>query len=337
MNLRYASLATLAVEHAFFGNGDAAFSWLLTDAVQAHARKRRVLLKAVGQQLHIANERDESDTPFLPVQDAVLRFGLQWSHRHLDILTASAINRPNLPLFHNASNPNQLAAAEPVRLSGPALRHVLRHSDRPLQVELRDAADQILIPALVANSDDVEEISFSHYALPEGRYVVVETADDMSEQRTQYVVDSSLLRATPDVVFELHLADDMVANPVELVASFAAINASLKYYLVLKNFSNAQQAELNIVDQGAADDGRPSLSFNKLQSDAFTADDLPPDSLIKGDENVILFKSDTSPPRQAAVRHKLQLRRNAEVVIPHLPHAGLDQRNTDVIVYLANP
>ena len=55
------------------------------------------------------------------------------------------------------------------------------------------------------------------------------------------------------------------------------------------------------------------------------------------DARIVLFQSSAPVARRAGGYRKLQLRRNAEVLVQHLPQAGSDRAQARFIVHLAKP
>ena len=334
MMIRYQSLLTLQIAHSFFNGVVDDVDWLTSTRAKQIAAKSSALIKTNNGQLLIVNERDSNGLNIKPLNSASFFIGAHWRREELASVTAASSNPRQVPLFRNIDNANALSPAQMVYLSNSRLRHAIVSVERPLTIRLIDSDGDVLNERVITAAMGLEALSFSEQPLPQGLVTVVEIKPNLTENVTHYVIDEELQGRSLSALFELRLAASMEQTPANLTASFNGVSQVLKYYVVTRNYSAQEQAELNIVDNGAVDDQRPAVTFDKILPANFSDEEFPPDLVTPEDASVVLFKSSSVQPRQSAVRHKLQLRRDGDVLIQHLPHAGLGRTTADVIVYL---
>ena len=125
--------------------------------------------------------------------------------------------------------------------------------------------------------------------------------------------------------------------PPEFTVPFAAKEETLKYYVVAKNYTNADFNLLSVTDTGFTEDGRPQLQFDKVAPGAFTPDEIPLALLNEGGTQVVLFKSQTTVTRKDRARRKIQLNKNGDVLITHLPQPGEIKSNANLIIHISKP
>lgn len=102
--------------------------------------------------------------------------------------------------------------------------------------------------------------------------------------------------------------------------SFAAREETLKYYVVAKNYTDAEIEQLTVSDQGNA-------------GITFTREFIEKNLLGR----VLLFKSMTAVKRQETAREKIQLNKNGEALIKHLPQPSVSKTAADFIIQLSKP
>lgn len=133
------------------------------------------------------------------------------------------------------------------------------------------------------------------------------------------------------------IAADFYQQPAAFTFEFAVRQEVLRYYLVTRKYSDADLALLTVADAGFEDDQRAEVQFARLSPAEFGAAEVPPSLLGNGESRVLLFRSLAPLPRRERPRRKIQLRKNGEVLIEHLPQPGAERPNADLIVHLSKP
>jgi len=151
------------------------------------------------------------------------------------------------------------------------------------------------------------------------------------------LADPELVREGIFGLVEARIDAGFYAAPAVFEIAFAAREETLRYYLVVKRYSTADIDQLTVADTGFTDDGRDEVRFTKVPAAAFTPAEIAPALLGGGDATVLLFRSQAPVARRQRGRRKIQLRRNGEVLVEHLPQPGAERATSDLIVHLSKP
>jgi hypothetical protein len=156
--------------------------------------------------------------------------------------------------------------------------------------------------------------------------------------RNPYYSDPELAQSGVFALVEIKIAANFygAATP-DFQIQFAAREEILKYYVVARNYGLADLNQLAVTDAGFGADGRPQVNFTKVFSSAFSPEEIPPSLLTDSSGKVILFKSQTPVARAQKARTKIQLKKNTEVLIEHLPQPKTDRSNADLIIPISKP
>lgn len=340
MSLWFKPLFTLSVTHEYYGGACQDFRLLLPESTRRLARNGRLLIKQIGHTAYCVFEADESGNATTPLAGQTVRLGLDLRNPHFGNFTEPALGGL-VALYRNRAAPGQLDAPVGVRLAGSVIAHEITKGTRPVTLSLEDAAGASL------HSEQVSSARVSRYgfatglladggALLPGPYTVRETYPATTGE-TQYYRSAELLAAGAFGIVEIGLDAGFYATPPAFQIAFAARKQKLKYYVVASRYGANDFAKLDVSDQGFGDDQRSEVKFTRVASSNFGADDLSPALVGTGKDRVALFKSDTAHPRLAKARSKLQLQRNSEILIPHLPAPTEHQAQADLIIHVAKP
>ena len=269
MSIRFKTLFTLAVTHAYYGGPCADLGFVLPPGTERLLAGGRMLAKTLDGRLHVLFEAGEDGTPLVSAAERSLRIGLKPLNPAFPNFSAPVLDpAAGTPLYDNAGDP--------------------RHLGAPRGVVLKD-----LEPELAR----------------EGVFGVV----------------------------EVRIAAGLYDVPAAFEIAFAARQETLRYYLVVRRYSDAELAQINVSDAGFGEEGRPEIKFTKVPAAAFAPDEIPPALLGGGDAEVMLFRSQAPVARRQRGRRKIQLNRNGEVLIEHLPQPGAERPSSDLIVHLSKP
>ena len=340
MSLWFKPLFSLSVTHEYYGGACPDFEFLFPDATRRLIRNGRLLIKQVGHTLHCVFEANEQGDAIKPLAGETLRLGLKLRNPHFSNFTKWALDGL-APLYRNRAAPAQLDGPLGVQLAGSVIVHTITKGSRPVTLTLKDAANAVLQTDPV-DSRDVKQYSFVDGLLKDGRALLpgaytVSEAYPATTGEVPYYVDSELMSAGVFGVVELELHSGFHATPPAFEIAFEARAEKLKYYVVATRYGDTDFAKLDVSDQGFGEEQRPEVKFTRVTSNNFASDDLSPALVGTGNDKVALFRSNTAQPRLAKARSKIQLKRNNEVLIQHLPAPTEHQAQADLIIHVAKP
>lgn len=236
--------------------------------------------------------------------------------------------------------PTVLDAPLEPKIVGDVFTHALAGDERPVTLLLKNAEGNVLHfpdqPNTITAAHALDTVSFNLTGQDAGLYTVEEQYPTSTITR-QYYSDAELAGQGVFGIVDIQIANSFYATPPAFEISFAAKQETLKYYLVAHNYSAAEMAQLSVNDAGFADDGRSEVQFSKLGTAAWTAADLSPTLLNDGNASLLLFRSQVLVSRQEQARKKIQLRKNGEVLIEHLPQPGASHVGSDLVVHVSKP
>lgn len=329
----FRSLSTLGVTHGYSSEGCCDFGFLVPTDTAALLRNGKLLAKTRRGRLHLLFEADEGGAPLRPLAGATLRFGLQLRNPAFGLVTEPVAATP---LYRNATNPATLDPPLTVDLIERLYGHVLSRTGRPATVALLDATDREAMAATVTAEEYRSSVSFDLRAYPSGRYRVEErySAETVA---TECYLDPEMLAASLFGIIELTIDPSFYATPAAFTLAFAAREEILRYYLVAGKYTDAEIASLSVVDAGFGEEQRAEIVFDRVESAAFGGQELAPSMLARNGEQVVLFRSRTPVTRQERGRKNIQLRKNGDVLIKHLPQVGAAAVNGDVVIHISKP
>lgn len=330
----FRQLLTLTVIHAYRGGASDDLEVLLPQETLHAARGRRLLIRIEGGQLMVAFRAGVDGTPVVPVTGLLLRIGLRPRTASLATFTA-----PGAPLLSgctrwtNGAGLASLGDPEPVQLVGRMFSHSLKSPARPLALRLRVPSGRLLSEELLGERDGRSAVSFDLASAPLGGFTI-EEEDAGARLMTSGLHHPELARAGATGVVELLVPAETPAQPPAYTVRLPARSERLSYYVVARNHTAAELAQLRIDDLGAVGDGRPPLTFDAIQAGDFTQSEVPAALLAPPGARVVLFRSTAEVPRRQSARRGLQLSRNGDPLIPHLPPASADQPDSNLIVHV---
>jgi hypothetical protein len=152
------------------------------------------------------------------------------------------------------------------------------------------------------------------------------------------VIDRELALAAPWGLLRLHVDAALYAAPAQLTIALAARSETLRYYVVAQRYGSAEFDQIQVVDSGFQDDARPQVQFSRLLPAAFGSQHLAPALLdTAGSARIALFESTAPVTRRSQAPRRLQLKRNGDVLVEHLPLPGAARADAQFIVHLSKP
>lgn len=147
-------------------------------------------------------------------------------------------------------------------------------------------------------------------------------------------MDPELWRDGAFAVVEIKIAPAFYASAPSYQIHFKARVDTLRYYVVVKGFSNGDVDQLAVQEQTPGQPGE--VMFEKVPPAQLTPDEKSRADILTTDgAKVLLFKSATIVARRERSAKQIQLMRNTEPLIERLPYPGKDRGTSDLIVHVS--
>jgi hypothetical protein len=298
----------------------------------------KLLARQKNGVLHVLFETDAAGTPYVKLDAVRLRFGLQLRNPYFSNFTPLAADFPARKLyFNNQADPVQLVADEPFVLLPPVFAHEPSSSTRPVTVSLRNAAGAVVASGTLAAGDARPALSFDLRQVESGPLELSEEFPGSTKTVLCYLDPENRPLDLAGIV-EIDIAQSFYTTPPDFVIAFAARQEVLRYYVVARNYSQQFFNQLEVRDEGFAEETRPQIQFERVASASFSAAELPVSLLGSGpDQRVVLFRSTTPVARSERARRKIQLIRQNEVIIPNLPQPSASMAKAEFVIHVSKP
>uniref|UniRef100_Q479Y7 Uncharacterized protein n=1 Tax=Dechloromonas aromatica (strain RCB) TaxID=159087 RepID=Q479Y7_DECAR len=332
MSIHFRTLFEVEIEHAYYRGLCSDIDFVVPGAEQALAAGK-LLTRVRDGRLRVLFEADDAGNALRDIHGATFLIGLRVANPYFANFTEAPVASGGLVLYGNRNAPRSLDPALAAGFIAPHQRIAPGQAARPLTLSWQYGGSPLVEQTLVAGQD---EATFETREWPTGRYALLETAGAHA-QTSHWLHSPTLAGEQLWGVVALTVDRGFYANPPVFRIALQARSEQLQYYVVARNFGAAEFGQLQLADAGAGEQGRTALNFDKITSDHFTDNDLPAASLGDAGTRIVLFQSQLPVARRAGGYRKLQLRRNAEVLVQHLPQAGSDRAQARFIVHLAKP
>ena len=328
MSIHFRPLFTVDVAHGYYRGPCTDIDFVVPTLAGG-----RLLMRNRDGRLHVLYEARDDGAPIDTLAGATLLFGLQVVNPHFANFTQPPVAEGRLPLFANRTQPRALDAPVGAAFAASLQRVQPVLAGRPLSLRWHDGARLVAEQILAAGQN---EAFFTTRDWPSGVYTLTEDDGGAPRQTTMVVAPElagrglwGVLAVTIDAAF--------YGAPAAFTINLAARREQLKYYVVARNYGAGEFSQLVVNDAGFGEQGRPAIQFDAVAHGNFAADDIPPDLLGDGAARIVLFQSRGAVDRRAGGYRKLQLSRNGEVLVQHLPQAGSDRGQARFIVHLSKP
>lgn len=333
---RFAPLFSVSIQHSYYAGDCEDFEFYVPASTGAALGGGKSLVRVVRGRLHGLYDSDAPGVPKSSLTGRTLLFGLRLKNASFSNFTHPVIgDARRTPFYANANNPTAIDPPQGVLLSGGMHTHVPQSATRPLTLRLSDASGI----SLVSETLPVNRAGFAFdlRAVPDGMYRIDEDPGGGSVAETRLFVSGELRSAGVWALLAISVDAGFYAAPPALKLQFSAQQEQLKYFVVAKNFSQADFDQLNVTDNGFNEEGRPAMNFEKILPAAFSAADIAPALLGDGGERIVMFRSTTAVARRERGHRKVQLSRNGDVLIAHLPQPATDKPQAHFVIHLSKP
>lgn len=329
----FRTLFTLSVAHGYYTSGCRDFEFSVPAETAATLRNGKLLAKMLDGRLNLLYEADDGGAALVSLAGSKLRFGIKLLNPLFSNFTDFAVPTP---LYRNNAAVGSLDPAMATTMAGRILIHAVTKADQLVSVTVNDSKGQALHPEKITVASDRSTVSVDLSEQAAGLYSLVENYP--AETKTiPYYSDPELLQAGAFGAVEIKIGSGFYVSPPSFTISFNAKQETLKYYLVVSNYTANEFDHLSVADNGFTEEGRPRINFTKVPSASFTPNEIPPGMISKAGERVVLFKSQTVVARREKARGKIQLSKNGDVLIKHLPQPGADKSGGDVVIHISKP
>lgn len=337
MNTQFKTLFTVGVDHGYYSGDCEDIRFIIPEGTARWLRNGKLLTRTLGGQLHVFFEADDRGVALAAIPGEVLRFGLLATNPCFSNFTQLNANFPKTkPLYRNSASPTALDAPEGVTLVGRMLTHVLTVPGRPVTITLKDGSANALKSTDITAAENRVSLAYDLNGYPPGAYDVEEVSAS-GTKKTAYYFEPELDQAGVFGILEVILSSDLYKATAAFAIGFASREETLNYYIVATTEQASDLNPLSITDAGAAEDDRDPVLFTKIPSASFTDAEISPAMLGDSSKQVVLFRSQATVPRAERARRKIQLMKNAEILIPHLPQPGPGKTNADIIIAISKP
>ena len=335
MSIRFRPLATLSISHDYYGGICGDFDFVLPSESAALLRSGRILARQLDARLHLLFEAQEDNTPVIPLPGRVLRLGLRLNNPSFQHFTVPGlVPRGRVAFYANDPDPAKLSALQAVQMLSSLHTPTPQLAKRPVTLRLCDVNGHTLAEQTLG--DSAEPAAFDLRPLPEGEYSLDEDYGDELRANPLHL-SPELAEAGLYGLVHITIHGNFYTAPPVLNIHFDARQETLKYYVVAEKYSAHEFNLLSVSDQGAIEDKRTKVSFEKVLPDDFTPDDIAPSLLGGADARIALFKSQTPVASSSHGLRKLQLTSNGDALVEHLPQPGADRAQAHHIIHLSKP
>lgn len=340
MNASFGLLGSIELRHPYFADGLLRGGrFALPDDTAALLRAGRLQSRLRDGVWHLLIERVGTQ-PRVALRDGTtLWIGVRPEGGPLEHVTAPLVSAGHVAFLANATDFGSLDPPLAVRLASGLHALPLDATPRPLTVRLRLRDDTVI--AQITVQGDETSVALDLRALPAGLYRAEEDDGSAPPRSTHLLVHPALHAHGVPVVVGLRLSAALygAASPPVWHVDFVAAAQPLEYYVVARNFGASEFGQLRVRDEGFGDDGRPEIPFDRIEQAALDpALHLTP--ALMGAEpgaRVALFRSRAPVPRRERPRRRLQLTRNNDVLIDHLPQPDASRAKSQFVIHLSKP
>lgn len=329
--IAFRTLHTIEVRHAFWGGATDALQFTVPPATERTLAGARLMAREREGRLHVLAEVGDDDLPLAPLAGLNLVFGLAPRSAAFELVSApDGVAAGSTRWWTNAADADALAGPVARAVTGPTPRLAAADPARPLTMRLLDAAGTEVARTTLTEGEDGWTPAL---VLPRGDWQVEEQAAGPAQRRS-FRVDPELQGAWGAV--SLTVAPAHIAAGHAFTLTFAARTDTLRYYVVAQRFDADQFAQVSVVDTGAAAEARPAIEFDRIGSEAFGAGHLSPALLDpSGGARIALFQARAAVARRARGPSGVQLHRNGDVLVGHLPQPGAERHDAQFVVHLS--
>ena len=337
MSSSFGILFSVQIAHTYYTDGCQDFEFLIPADISRLLRERRIITRINKGVCYFLCEKNELGVPVVPVSGITVRIGLKLINPYFGNFTKLDFKEGTTPFYRNQTTPTSLDLPIEILLTRSIFTYTLTKTGRPVTVSVKDSLNNLLQAETVSELADTTPVSFDMTGFAPGLYAVNEKQGSSTKKSLCYI-DPDLARQQTFGIVDINITDAFFTPvPPQFTLNFITRAETLKYYIVGKNYTSSELSHLSVTDAGYNEDVRPQVLFTKVGQGSFTATDISPSQLTGAGCAVILFKSQSPVTRLEKARRKIQLSKNTDVILKHLPLPGIERPNSDIIIQISKP
>jgi hypothetical protein len=333
MMIQLKTLLSLEVRHGYYGGVCRDVGFIVPQDVAGLMSRAGLSVKIIDGVLHVFYRADDAGAPVVTAAGKTVRIGLGVRDPQFANIT-EAFDPASGALFYRNSAAASALDAPPVRVAfaGRSFSRPLARGARPVTVTFKDLAGRALHAETVTR-DDRTAVSFDLTRAAPGAFTLEEAYPD-GVTSTSHYVDPDLSQQGAFGVVEIDVDPTFYASAPRFTVPFEARRETLRYYVVVKGFSNGDVDQLTVQDNGLG--GPDAVTFERVPPEQLTTDEKSRTEQLGGDgAKVLLFRSVAAVARRQTGAKRIQLMRSTEALIEHLPQPGKDRGAANLIIHLS--
>ncbi len=229
MTTEFPILFSVAISHAFHGNGGQDFDFFFPLDTKRTLADGRMVAKVMEGVLYVFYESDGTGAPRVPLAGSKLRIGLILLNPYFGNFTELDFDLGRtFPLYRNTADVRKLDRTATSVMVGTSLRHTPTGAARPVTLTLRDAAGNILKMDTLTATAGGDSIVYDLTGSGPGAYLVEEEYWSESAE-VSYYSDPELPRAGAFGIVEIVIDDAFVGAPAALQIVFQSRSEILRW------------------------------------------------------------------------------------------------------------
>jgi hypothetical protein len=337
MSNTFGILFSIEITHSYYTEACRDLDFIISPADSLKARNARIIFRLSKGILYALTEKLSNGSPISTAHGIKFRFGLSLNNPNFIHFTRLEFPSGSIPLYSNQANLTQLDGGKAVYQAGPLFSHILSRPNRPVTVSLKDSHQNEIFSKVITDPAESDVIPVDLRDYDPGLYLLTEKYASQTREFS-YCLDQALNSSTLFGMVELKVDQSFYTGEhPKFKVVFDSREEILKYYVVGKKYSSTDLNSIVVADAGFAEESRPPILFTRVNQNNFTANDISPSLLTDANSKVVLFKSQGTVKRMEKPRRKIQLTKNTDVIIKHLPQPSPEQPNSDMIIQISKP
>lgn len=337
MSNTFGILFSVEISHSYYTEACRDLDFIISPEDSLKARNARIIFRLNKGILYALTEKLSNGSPLSNAHGLKFRFGLSLNNPNFIHFTRIEFPAGSIPLYSNLADATQLDAGKAVYPAGPLFSHSLSRPNRPVTVSLKDTHLNDIFSKVISDPAESDVIPVDLRDYETGIYLLTEKYASQTREFS-YCLDPALISSNLFGMVELKVDQNFyIGVHPKFKVVFDTKEEILKYYVVGKKYSSTDLNSIVVADAGFAEESRPQILFTRVNQNNFTANDIPPSLLTDANSKVVLFKSQGTVKRMEKPRKKIQLTKNNDVIIRHLPQPSPEQPHSDMIIQISKP
>lgn len=335
MNIFFRHLLTLGFDHPFYAQSCRDFRFFVPEVTRDLMQRGKLIAREGDGVLHVLYEARDDGMRLADLTGRTLLFGLHLANPSFDNFTEPPIvGRGMKPFYANATTPGSMDPPLRVQVVAGLYSHAPQEDGRPVKLTLSGETGNVVASQVLAAPGPAP--AFDLRALPDGLWTVTEDYGAGPVHPRRILLDAELMNANVWGLAAIKVANGFYAAPPALAVEFTARAETLAYYVVAPKLGDTEFAQLDVADAGFTQQGRPEVKFRKVPQAEWPGDPSPA-QLGAEPERIALFASLAAVPRREKSLRRIQLERNGDILVEHLPQPGAQQSRPQFVIHLSKP